>query len=54
MTPEERLDVLAEVLAEGFLYLAEHNLLNFDSESPCPALIVPSEEGKCVTAPERP
>ena len=27
MTPEERLDALAEMLAEGFLYLAENGLL---------------------------
>lgn len=54
MTPEERLDALADVLAKGFLYLAEHSLLNFDSESPCSDLNVPSKEGKCVTVPERP
>lgn len=27
MTPEKRLDALAEVLADGFLYLAENGLL---------------------------
>jgi hypothetical protein len=54
MLPEERLDALAEVLAEGFLYLAERGLLNFDSESSASALPLPSEEGKCMTVPERP
>lgn len=32
MTPEERMDALADVLAEGFLYLAERELLNLDDE----------------------
>lgn len=32
MTPEERLDALAEALAEGVLYLAERGLL--DGEGP--------------------
>jgi hypothetical protein len=50
--PEERLDTLADVLAEGFLYLAEHNLLNFDSESPHSDLIVPLEEGKVSNVPK--
>jgi len=54
MTPDERLDALAEVLAEGFLYLAEHGLLNMDSEMPRPDLIVPTEEGKCSNVQELP
>jgi len=54
MSPEARLDALAEVLAEGFLYLAERGLLDFDAESPASDLPVPSEEGKCMTVPERP
>ncbi|MBI4376143.1 MAG: hypothetical protein HY549_06795 [Elusimicrobia bacterium] len=33
MTPEERLDALAEVLAEGVLYLAENGLLDGKSQA---------------------
>lgn len=33
MSPEERLDALADVLAEGILYLAERGLLNLDDEA---------------------
>jgi hypothetical protein len=44
---EERVDALANLFAEGLLYLSEHGQLT-------PDLIVPSEEGKCVTVPERP
>ena len=47
LTPDERLEVLASIFAEGFLYLAEHDLLNLD-------LIVPPEEGKCSNVPKRP
>ena len=32
-TPEERLDALAEVLAEGFLYLIENEMLQKRNES---------------------
>ncbi len=33
ITPEERLNALAEVLAEGFLYLAENGLLKEGDEA---------------------
>ncbi|MBI4377239.1 MAG: hypothetical protein HY549_12415 [Elusimicrobia bacterium] len=32
MTPEERVDVLAEALAQGFLYLAENGLIETGQE----------------------
>lgn len=49
MSPEDRLEALATVLAEGLVYLAEHGEL-----VPEQNLNIPSEEGKCVTVPERP
>jgi len=54
MTTEERLDALADVLAEGFLYLAEHGLLNSKSEAPCSDLVIPPEEGRSSHASTRP
>jgi hypothetical protein len=32
MSPEERMDALARELAEGFLFLADRGLLDFDEE----------------------
>ncbi|MBI4376691.1 MAG: hypothetical protein HY549_09610 [Elusimicrobia bacterium] len=43
MTPEERADVLARVLAEGFLYLAEHGMLESDDQA---SEVVPVERIK--------
>ena len=38
MTPEERLDALAEAFAEGFIYLSEQGLLDgFDDNAPSEA-----------------
>lgn len=37
MTPEERLDALAEVLAEGFLHLVENGLLKEVLKDPPPS-----------------
>jgi len=51
---EERLDALASILAEGLIYLAEHDLLKLDSEAPCSDLVVPSEESRSSNVPQRP
>ncbi len=37
MTPQERLDTLAKVLAEGFLYLVQNGLLEEVLTDPLPA-----------------
>ena len=44
MSPEERLDALADVLAEGFLYIDENGGL--DALSAASETIPPSEPGK--------
>ncbi len=51
MTPEERLDSLAEVFAKGFLYLAQNGLLESD-ESHC--LPNPSTVTSCPKKPLTP
>ncbi len=40
MTPEERLDALADVLADGFLYIVQNGLLE-------EVLTDPSPDGEC-------
>lgn len=53
MLPEERRDALADVLAEGIVYLGQRGLLDFvpATSSNLPA---PPEEGKSPNVPERP
>lgn len=49
MTPDERADALAAVLAEGFLYLAEHGMLDLDDQASDDATL-----GRIKKAPESP
>jgi len=53
MLPEERRDALADVIAEGIVYLGQRGLLDF---VPVPSSNLPSppEEGRSSNVPERP
>ena len=53
MLPEERRDALADVLAEGIVYLGQRGLLDFvpATSSNLPS---PPEEGRSSNEPERP
>ena len=52
ISPEERLDMLAEVLAEGIVYLGERGLLDF-ALAPISDLPDPQKSGN-PDVPERP
>jgi hypothetical protein len=53
ISPEERLDALADVLAEGIVYLGQRGLLEFVPAT-SPDLPSPPEEGRSSNVPERP
>ncbi|HAH06917.1 MAG TPA: hypothetical protein DCM05_10390 [Elusimicrobia bacterium] len=54
MTPEERVDALAEALAEGFFYLAEHGLLaEVMGESGCEKSTEKRPESPCFPSEHR-